>query len=66
MAGMIPPGIQAFKIFILPSNGLAPILKFDLGHNIVAVAPAFISVFHVAERYIKVRRVLLKSKAILF
>ena len=50
MADMIPPQTQACFIFIRCSNRPAPSSSLIYGHNIVAVAPAFISMFQVAER----------------
>lgn len=50
MAGMIPPQTQAYFIFVQCFNRPAPSSSLIYGHNIVAVAPAFISMFQVAER----------------
>lgn len=41
---------QACFIFVQSSNRPAPTSSLVYGHNIVAVAPAFISMFQVAER----------------
>lgn len=41
---------QACFIFVQCSNRPAPTSSLVYGHNIVAVAPAFISMFQVAER----------------
>lgn len=50
MAGMIPPQTQACFIFVQCSNRPAPSFSLIYGHNIAAVAPAFISIFQVSER----------------
>lgn len=63
MAGMIP--LKLVFIFVQCSNRPAPTSSLVYGHNIVAVAPAFISMFQVAERKkYQNKKAIAQSKAI--